>query len=74
MTTKYTKWPQYTPMANKFTNIFHWKTLQNLPKLEFLVWKYMYHLATLLHATQLVSSDTKKSAQPVKILPLFKVS
>jgi hypothetical protein len=27
-------------MAIKYTNIFHCKTLQNLPKLGFLVWKY----------------------------------
>jgi hypothetical protein len=26
-------------MAIKYTNIFHCKTLQSLPKLEFLVWK-----------------------------------
>jgi hypothetical protein len=31
-------------MAIKYTIIFHCKTLQNLPKLGFLVWKYMYHL------------------------------
>jgi hypothetical protein len=23
----------------KYANIFHWKTLQNLPKFRFLVWK-----------------------------------
>jgi hypothetical protein len=44
---KYTKWPQnlqnipkdckIDPMAIKYTNIFHCKTLQNLPKLGFLV-------------------------------------
>jgi hypothetical protein len=41
------KWPQNIPngckideMSIKFTNIFYCKTLQNLPKLEFLVWKY----------------------------------
>jgi hypothetical protein len=28
--------------------IFHSKTLPILPKLEFLVWKYVYHLATLM--------------------------
>jgi hypothetical protein len=27
-------------MALKFTNIFRRNTLQNLPKFEFLVWKY----------------------------------
>jgi hypothetical protein len=27
-------------MSLKFTNIFHCKTLRNLPKLAFLVWKY----------------------------------
>jgi hypothetical protein len=25
-------------MANEYANIFHYKTLQNLPKSEFLVW------------------------------------
>jgi hypothetical protein len=34
-------------MAIKLNNIFHCKTLQNLPKLAFLVWKHRYHLATL---------------------------
>jgi hypothetical protein len=33
VTIKYTKWPKYT-------NIYHCKYLQNLPKLEFGVWKY----------------------------------
>jgi hypothetical protein len=44
---KYTKWPQNIPncviidqIAIKSTSIFLCKTLQNLPKLEFLVWKY----------------------------------
>jgi hypothetical protein len=32
--------------------IFHCKTLQNLPKLESLVWKYRYHLATLAAAVE----------------------
>jgi hypothetical protein len=27
-------------MTLKYTNIFHFKALQNLPKLGFLVWKY----------------------------------
>jgi hypothetical protein len=41
------KWPQNIPYGRKtdqivikYTNIFHCKTLQNLPKLGFLVWKY----------------------------------
>jgi hypothetical protein len=56
------KWPQDSPnghkviwngskidrMAKTLTNNFHWKTLQNLPKLGFLAWKYVYHLATLI--------------------------
>jgi hypothetical protein len=44
---KMARWPQRTPndskidqMAIKYTNIFHCKTLQNWPKLLFLVWKY----------------------------------
>jgi hypothetical protein len=44
MTTKYTKWPKNVSngrnidqMDIKYTNIFHYKTLQNLPKLGFLV-------------------------------------
>jgi hypothetical protein len=55
MATQYTKWPQniqnghtigipnvriIDQMATKYTNIFHCKTLQNLPKLGFLVRKY----------------------------------
>jgi hypothetical protein len=43
MTIKYTEWPQNIPngrkihqMAVNYTNIFHCKTLQNLPKLGFL--------------------------------------
>jgi hypothetical protein len=54
MTMKYTRWLQNTPngrkidqMAIKYTNISHRKALQNLPKVGFLVSKYMYHLATL---------------------------
>jgi hypothetical protein len=40
------KWPKNVPngrsiiqMAKEYTNLFHSKALQNLPKLEFLVWK-----------------------------------
>jgi hypothetical protein len=47
MTTKYTQWYKHIwngssidRMAVKFTNIFHCKTIQNLSKLGFLVWKY----------------------------------
>jgi hypothetical protein len=47
MTTTYTKRPQNIPNSYKvdklsinYTNFFHCKTLQNLPKLGFLVWKY----------------------------------
>jgi hypothetical protein len=43
---KYTKWPYNMPIgrkidqiAIKYTNIFHCETLQNLPKLGFLVRK-----------------------------------
>jgi hypothetical protein len=47
---KYTKLPQNIPndykmnqmaaICTKYTDIFHCKSLQNLPKLGFLVWKY----------------------------------
>jgi hypothetical protein len=47
ITIKYTKRPQSIPNNHKIvqmdiicTNIFYCKTLQNLPKLGFLVWKY----------------------------------
>jgi hypothetical protein len=47
MITKCTKLPQKIPngrkidqTAKKYTNIFNCKTLHNLPKLGFLVWKY----------------------------------
>jgi hypothetical protein len=47
MTIKYTKWPQnkrygleIDQRAMKYTNIFHWKTPQNLPKCGFLVSKH----------------------------------
>jgi hypothetical protein len=47
ITLKYLKWPQHIPNGRKidhttikYTNIFHRKTLQNLPKLGFLVRKY----------------------------------
>jgi hypothetical protein len=39
-------------MTIKCTHIFNSKALQNLPKLGFLVSKYLYHLATLLPTTQ----------------------
>jgi hypothetical protein len=46
ITTKYTKWPlnisngrKIDQMVIKYTKIFHCKTIQNLPKLGFLVWK-----------------------------------
>jgi hypothetical protein len=46
MTTKNIKWPQNVSngrkidlMDIKYTNIFHYKTLQNLSKLGFFVWK-----------------------------------
>jgi hypothetical protein len=59
---KYTKWPQNIPNGHKifpmaakidqtiikYSKIFHYKTLQNLPKLGFLVWK-TNHLATLVY-------------------------
>jgi hypothetical protein len=34
-------------MTIKHTNTFHFKTIQNLPKIVILVWKYLSHLATL---------------------------
>jgi hypothetical protein len=44
MTMKYTKWPQTIPNGNKiyqmptkYTNLLNYKSLQNLPKLWFLV-------------------------------------
>jgi hypothetical protein len=47
ITIKSTQWAQnipngrkIDPMAIKYTNHFHCKSLQNLPKLGFLVWKY----------------------------------
>jgi hypothetical protein len=50
---KYTKWPQIISNGCKidqmsiiYSNIFHCKALQNLPKCRFLVSK-VYHLATL---------------------------
>jgi hypothetical protein len=53
MTTKYTKWPKnifngrkIDQMDLKYAKIFHCTTLQNVPKLGFLVRKN--HLATLL--------------------------
>jgi hypothetical protein len=55
---KYTKWPLNFPYGHKiyqmdvkyykYTNIFYSKALQNIPKLVFLLWKYVYHLATLI--------------------------
>jgi hypothetical protein len=69
-TDKYTKWPQNIisnggkigRMAIKCT-IFHCKTLQNLPKLGFLVLK-IYHLATLevssLEFTEMAVSKKSK--------------
>jgi hypothetical protein len=54
MTIKYTEWPQNITtyhkiyqMATNYTDIFQYNALQNLPKSGFLVWKCMYHLATL---------------------------
>jgi hypothetical protein len=59
MTTRYTKSIKIYEMAVckidqiviKFTNIFLCKTLQNLPKLEFLV-KKLYHLAAMYPPVQ----------------------
>jgi hypothetical protein len=45
---QYTIWPINRQICHKNTNIFYCKTFQNLPKLGFLVRKYMYHQATLL--------------------------
>jgi hypothetical protein len=39
MSMKYTKDRQMDQVSISFTNIFHCKTLQNLPKFGFLVWK-----------------------------------
>jgi hypothetical protein len=46
-TKKYYKWPQNIPNGRKidqldfkYTTIVHYKTLENLPKLEFLVLEY----------------------------------
>jgi hypothetical protein len=53
ITIKYTKWPQHIPsgrkidqMDIKFTNIFHCKTIKNLPKIGIFGLK-IWHLATL---------------------------
>jgi hypothetical protein len=50
-------------MAIKHSNIFHFKALQDLPKLVFLVLKYT-KLATLVHSTKtffcLESSHVKR--------------
>jgi hypothetical protein len=35
MTTKDSKWIKNTPNAVKYTNIFHYEALQNVPKLGF---------------------------------------
>jgi hypothetical protein len=35
-TIKFTKWRQNVPNGQKYTNIFHCKTLKNLPKFGFL--------------------------------------
>jgi hypothetical protein len=43
---KYTKWPKNWQNDTKYIDIFHCKTLQNLPKLGFFGLK-IYHLATL---------------------------
>jgi hypothetical protein len=40
ITIKYTKWPQNIPNGRNYTRIVHYKTLENLPKLGFLVRNY----------------------------------
>jgi hypothetical protein len=64
-------------MTLKYTNIFHSKVLQNLPNLDFLVWKYTYHLATLLPTTEKMKKNrfkTKKKIRCIFSLPTQKVS
>jgi hypothetical protein len=62
MTTKLTKWPLNLPigrkihqMAVKYTNVFNYKTLQNLPKTGFWVLKCTiwqpWHRLTALQAS-----------------------
>jgi hypothetical protein len=58
---KYSKWGQNLPNYRKLdqrainnTNIFHWKGLQNSPKLGFLAWKYVWNLATLVAKFHLI--------------------
>jgi hypothetical protein len=37
MAITFTTWPKIYQMAIKYTNIFHYKTLQNVPKMGFFV-------------------------------------
>jgi hypothetical protein len=39
MAIKYIKWPKNWTNVHKINHIFHFRTLQNLPKFIFLVWK-----------------------------------
>jgi hypothetical protein len=65
ITIKYTQWPQnisngckIDEMAMKYTNIYHCKFLQNLPKLGFLVRKYA--IWQPCGKTRKVTKDRKK--------------
>jgi hypothetical protein len=42
----FTKWLLIFQLAMKYSNVFHSKALQVLPKLGFSEWNYVYHLAT----------------------------
>jgi hypothetical protein len=69
MTMKYTKWHKTMyQIAIQYTNIFHCKTLKNLPELRFLVGKYINHLATL---TQPRSIDVYTYPHYERVLDFF---
>jgi hypothetical protein len=64
------KWPQNSPnghkvyqMVVKYTNIVHCKTLQNWPKLGFLLLK-TFHLATLTHIGRSFQLTPRPSVRP----------
>jgi hypothetical protein len=58
-------------MALEYTNRFHPKALQTLPKLGFLVWKYMFHLATLLYTGEGMQSNNRVHRKPI-VYPCFR--
>jgi hypothetical protein len=61
-----------------FTNIFYFKVLKNIPKLGFFVYKYVYHLATLVYTVEfekhLAETCLPTSGSTARVIDVLKLT